>query len=463
MVNCSHRSFWQQVNLVRTQFAQTPGIAFGDVLSIEMIQQALAVCAIPWIETIYTPLVTLLVFLSQVMSADSSCRAAVARLVAFRAAQGLPSCSPQTGAYCTARKNLPEGFFAWLVRSVGAKLSAQAAAAWRWKGREVLVFDGSTVSMPDTPANQAAYPQPRSQKPGVGFPLARIAAVFSLACGAVLDLGICRYRGKGQSELGLLRQLWHKFPVGSILLADRYICSYFEIALLRQRGVDSLTRMHQQRKFDFRRGQRLGREGHCVEWVKPRRPEWMDQETYDSLPSTMSMREVRVRVQRPGFRVNTLVMATTLLDAKNYSRQDLADLYHARWHAELDLRSLKETMHMDVLRCRTPELVRKEIWTHLLAYNLLRTVMAQAATRHDILPRTISFQGTIQTLQAFQPMLQQATEAQSEILCCRLLDALAVHRVGNRPDRHEPRARKRRPKPYPLLMVPRAEARKAVA
>lgn len=463
MGHFSRRAFWQQMSFVRVQFAQIPGLAFGDVLSIDMVQQALTVFAIPWIDTVYTPLVTLLLFLSQVMNADSSCRAAVARLVAFRVAQGLRPCSSKTGAYCTARKNLPEGFFAWLVRRVGASLAAQVAPEWLWKGREVLVFDGSTVSMPDTPANQAAYPQPRSQKPGVGFPLARIAAVFSLACGAVLDLGLCRYRGKGQSELGLLRQLWHNFKAGSILLADRYICSYFEIALLLRRGVDSVTRMHQQRKVDFRRGHHLGPEDHCVEWVKPRRPEWMDQATYDSLPATMTMREVRVRVQRPGFRVKTLIVATTLLDAEIYSRDDLIGLYGARWHAELDLRSLKETMHMDVLRCQTPELVRKEIWTHLLAYNLIRTVMAQAAARDGILPRTISFKGTVQTLQAFQPMLQQATEAQIGVFCCRMLDALVGHRVGERPNRHEPRARKRRPKHYPLLMVPRAEARKAVA
>jgi hypothetical protein len=317
--------------------------------------------------------------------------------------------------------------------------------------------------MPDTPANQAAYPQPRSQKPGVGFPLARIAAVFSLACGAVLDLGLCRYRGKGQSELGLLRGMWNKFKRGSLLLADRYICSYFEIALLLRRGVDSVTRMHQRRKVDFRRGRRLGPEDHCVEWVKPRRPKWMDQATYDSLPATMTIREARIRVQRPGFRVKTLIVATTLLDAEIYSRDDLIALYGARWHAELDLRSLKETMHMDVLRCQTPELVRKEIWTHLLAYNLIRTVMAQAAARDGILPRTISFKGTVQTLQAFQPMLQRATDAQIGVFCRHMLDALVGHRVGNRPDRHEPRRRKRRPKPYPLLMVPRAEARKVVA
>jgi hypothetical protein len=462
MDHCNRRPFLRQVSFVRAQFAQSSGLPFSEVLSASVLADALREHAIRWLETIYTPLVTLWVLLSQVISADSSCRAAVARLVAHLSARGEKPCSSRTGAYCTARKNLPEGFFAQLVRAGGAALAKKAAADWLWKGRQVLVFDGSTVSMPDTPANQAAYPQPRSQKPGVGFPLARIAAVFSLACGAVLDLGICRYRGKGQSELGLLRQLWHRFPSGSILLADRYICSYFEIALLRRQGINSVCRLHQQRRVDFRRGQRLGPDDHCVEWLKPRRPEWMDQATYDSLPATMSMREVRLRVDRPGFRVRELVVATTLLDAETFSRGDLVDLYRARWHAELDLRSLKETMHMDVLRCKTPELVRKEIWTHLLAYNLIRTVMAQAAVQHGIQPRTISFKGAIQTLQAFHPMIQQAPASQLPTLYEHLFHALLNHRVGNRPDRYEPRARKRRPKPYPLLMVPRAEARKAL-
>jgi hypothetical protein len=462
MDHCNRRPFLQQVSFVRAQFAQVSGLPFSEVLSASLVACALKEHSIRWLETIYTPLVTLWVFLSQVISADSSCRAAVARLVAYLSAQGEKPCSSRTGAYCTARKNLPEGFFAQLVRGSGAALAKKATTEWLWKGREVLVFDGSTVSMPDTPANQAAYPQPRSQQPGVGFPLARIAAVFSLACGTVLDLGICRYRGKGQSELGLLRQLWQRFRSGSILLADRYICSYFELALLRQRGIDSVSRLHQQRLVDFRRGQRLGPDDHCVEWLKPRRPEWMDQATYDSLPATMSMREARLQVRRPGFRVRELVVATTLLDAETFSREDLVELYRARWHAELDLRSLKETMHMDVLRCKTPELVRKEIWTHLLAYNLIRTVMAQAAVQHGIQPRTISFKGTLQTLQAFHPMIQQATASGLGTLYKDLLNALLNHRVGDRPDRYEPRARKRRPKPYPLLMVSRAKARKAL-
>jgi hypothetical protein len=335
---------------------------------------------------------------------------------------------------------------------------------WLWKGRRVYVYDGSSVTMPDTPANQAEYPQPAAQKPGLGFPLARIAAVFSLACGAVLEVGICRYAGKGQSELGLLRTLLDLFRPGDVVLADRLMCAWTEMVMLKQRGVDSVTRLG-KRTADFRRGTRLGEGDHVVRWPKPRKPRTLDQATYDALPEYLTVRECRVRVDRPGFRVRVLVVATTLLDADAYTRDDLAGLYRQRWTAELDLRSLKQTLQMDVLRCRTPELVRKELWTHVLAYNLIRTVMAQAAAKYGVEPRAISFKGAAQALEAFQPVValrgQHDAAVRRELYQC-LLDAVASHRVGDRPDRYEPRRRKRRPKPYDRLMKPRHEAKRAM-
>ena len=249
--------------------------------------------------------------------------------------------------------------------------------------------------MPDTLENQAAYPQPVAQKPGIGFPMARIAAVFSLACGAVLDLGICRYAGKGQSELGMLRTLWNIFLPGDIMLADRLMCSWTEMVMLKQRGVDCVCRLTSHRTADFRRGKQLSKDDHIVKWVKPTKPRSIDQETYNLLPDFLMVRETRVRVEQPGFRSKTLIIATTLLDAEEVTKSDLANLYRARWNAELDLRSLKETMQMDILRCKTPELVRKEIWTHILAYNLIRTIIAQAASKHDMKPRSISFKGVV--------------------------------------------------------------------
>src|SRR5262249_38367509 len=249
---------------------------------------------------------------------------------------------------------------------------------------------GSSVTMPDTPANQAEYPQPVAQKPGLGFPLARIAAVFSLACGAVVGLGTCRYAGKGQSDLGLLRKLLGGVRSGDGMLADRLMCAGTEMVMLKQRGVDCVCRFTSHRKADFRRGTRLGEGDHVVEWPKPPKPRTIDRETYAALPASLTVRECRVRVEQPGFRTRALVVATTLLDAEEYAADDLAQLYRARWSAELDLRSLKQTLQMDVLRCKTPELVRKEVWAHVLAYNLIRAVMAQAATRHGVEPRSIS-------------------------------------------------------------------------
>jgi hypothetical protein len=453
----------QQARFLRHQFLQDGGLPFTDVLSEDVIARSLSTIKVCWLDRIYSPLVTLWVFLGQILSADHSCRTAVARLIAHRLARGQEPCSAETGAYCQARKRLPEAFFSDGARRTGRALEANVDARWLWKSRRVYIYDGSSVSMPDTAENQAAYPQPVCQKPGLGFPLARIAAVFSLACGAVLDLRICRYAGKGQSELGMLRLLWDVFRPGDVMLADRLMCSWTEMVMLKQRGIDTVCRLSSHRTADFRRGTRLGKEDHIVVWLKPTRPRSIDKAAYDALPEFLMIRECRVRVEQPGFRVRSLVVATTLLDAEEFTRDDLARLYRARWNAELDLRSLKQALQMDVLRCKTPELVRKELWTHILAYNLIRTIAAQAATRHGIEPRTISFKGAVQTLEAFQPVIAMRGEddaASREELYEHLLDAIATHRVADRPDRYEPRRRKRRPKPYDRLMKPRWQAKR---
>ena len=334
------------------------------------------------------------------------------------------------------------------------------------ENRRVCIFDGATVSMPDTPENQQAYPQPPQQKPGLGFPLMRIAVVFSLACGAVLDVGMCRYAGKGQSELGLLRQMWSVFQPGSIMLADRLMCAWTELVMLKQRNVDCVCRFTSHRKTDFRRGQRLGNDDHIVTWYKPMKPRTIDRKTYDTLPDSLTIRECRVRLSQPGFRVRVLVIATTLLDHIAYPPSELAELYRARWHAELDLRSLKQTMQMDVLRCKTPELVRKELWTHILAYNLIRTILAQAAQKHHLEPRSLSLKGAIQTLEAFQPViaLHGAQDTTHRLnLYHELLDAIATHRVADRPDRYDPRLKKRHAKNFAYLRKPRAQIKREMA
>ncbi|QDT69155.1 Transposase DDE domain protein [Planctomycetes bacterium MalM25] len=454
-----------QISFLRQQFLQSEGLPFGEVLTNETLTRALDTIQHDWLDRIYTPLMTLRVFLWQVLSADHSCRAAVARLIAHRVSQGLKPCSAQTSAYCQARKRLPEEFFATTARATAAALDKGVKPEWLWKRRRVLIYDGSTVSMPDTPENQHAYPQPPQQAPGIGFPIARIAAFFSLSCGAVLDLDICSNSGKGHSELGMLRKMWGRLLAGDILLADRYLCAWKEIHLLKQRGVDMVTRLHHCRKADFRRGIRLAKGDHLVEWTKPaiRSMKWGN---WKKLPGQITVRETRVLVEQDGFRSRSLIVVSTLLDSEEYTKQDLAELYRARWNCELDLRSLKETLPMDILRCKTPELVRKEIWAHLLAYNLIRTVMAQAAHKHSIEPRSISFKGAVQTLEAFHPVIELLSHRGAvfrRTLYDHLLDAIATHRVGDRPDRFEPRQRKRRPKKHVPMCKPRNVLKRQMA
>jgi len=455
----SQRKFREQVSFLRRQFLQEGDLPFASVLSEKTIAPALQAIEAVWKDRIYTPLVTLWVFLGQVISADHSCRAAVARLISHRISRGQEACSSLTGAYCQARSRLPEKFFSIVTCLVGRKLDSNANSKWLRKGRRVYMFDGTTVTMPDTPENQAAYPQIYNQKPGLGFPIARIGAIISLSCGAVLDLGFCRYAGKGQGEVSLLRRMWDILSPGDILLADRLMSNWTSIVMLQERGLELVSRLNKaNRQADFRRGKRLGKDDHVVHWRKPSSIRSIDWKTYKSLPEFLMIRETRFRVEQRGFRTKAIVVVTTLLDPKTMTKDDLAELYRAKWNNELDLRSIKTTMQMDVLRCKTPELVHKEVWTHILAYNLIRTIMAQAAVKHDIEPRTISFKGTLQTLEAFQPLIDfQGCRGTSfrVSLYQQILDSIALHRVADRPDRFEPRKRKGKPLRFDKMTRPR--------
>jgi hypothetical protein len=435
-------------------------LPFHDILDAEMVDSALQAEGVKFKDRIYTPFVTLCLFPSQVLDQDHSCRAAVMRLILWMALDGRKPCSADTTSYCEARQRLPLRVIVRLVHETAEKVEARASKSWLWKGRRVSLVDGATVSMPDTPENQRAFPQPKSQGVGLGFPLARIVVIIALATGVVRDLALGPCEGKETGETALLRTLLAGLKTGEILLGDRYYASFFMIAALTQRKVDGLFRMHQRRKFDFRRGRRLGVEDHVVTWIKPERPDWMDEETYAQLPSELTIRELRFKVEQPGFRLNELVLVTTMLDAAEYSKEELADLFLERWNVELDLRAIKDVLQMDVLRCKTPDMVEKEIWMHLLAYNLIRGVMAQAAEAHDKRPRLLSFKGTLQTITAFQEAMRWALPADREILLRAMLRAIAQQEVGDRPGRVEPRANKRRPKAQRLLTEPRREARK---
>jgi hypothetical protein len=388
--------------------------------------------------------------------------AAVARVIVLLVALGKRPCSDDSGAYCRARAKLPVPILRRLAVQVADGCEQQVPDEWLWKGRHVHLVDGSTISMPDTPANQAEYPQPTTQEPGLGFPIARLVVLLSLATAMVKDMAIGPYAGKETGETALLRELLERFKRGDIMLADRYFCSYFMMALLLERGVDLVTRLHQARTADFRRGTRLGSGDHLVEWQRPAKPEWMDQETYERMPASIVVREVEVQVQQPGFRVDSFVVVTTLTDAEQYRRDDLAELYHQRWLAELDIRTIKCTLGLDVLRCKTPEMVRREFWTGLLAYNLIRQTMLQAALQAGRSPRQLSFTAALQKIAASWNTIPVCQDATVLLLIEIHLGDLATHLVGDRPDRVEPRAIKRRPKPQRLLMQPRKQARAAL-
>ena len=296
MSHANRGAFRDQLNFLRRQFLQDGDLPFTNVLTEEVIAQALA-ARTGWLDRIFSPLLTLRVFLGQVLGADHSCRAAVARLITHRLAQGQRPCSAQTGAYCQARQRLPESFFADVACQTGRALEADVEPRWLWKGRHVYLFDGTTVTMPDTRENQKAYPQVYNQKPGLGFPIARLGALISLACGAVVSLGFCQYAGKGQGEVSLLRRLWNSLRPGDILLTDALLANWANLVMLKGRGLELVGRLNKaHRTADFRRGKRLGQEDHVVRWRKPTSIRSLDREAYHALPEFVTVRETRVRV-----------------------------------------------------------------------------------------------------------------------------------------------------------------------
>lgn len=348
------------------------------------------------------------------------------------------------------------------MRRTGHAVQHRATDDWSFHGRTVKIIDGSTVLMPDTPENQAAYPQLDSQAPGLGFPIARLLVVFSLAVGTVLEAEMGPYQGKQTGEQALLRRLLDRFRPGEVVLADRFHCSYWAIAALRARGVDVVLRLHQARAADFRRGCRLGREDHLVTWTRPAHvPGWMSRAEYEAMPEALTVREFRVRVRDRTERVRELVIVTTLTDRASYPARELGDLYRQRWDSELYLRSLKTQMHMEMSRTKGPAMVRKEVAIHLLAYNLIRGLMAEAARAESVPPRTLSFEGARHTVRSFEEShLYDPTWIEADLPW--LLELIGQKRVADRPGRYEPRAVKRRPKPYPRLSMPRRAAKRLI-
>jgi hypothetical protein len=409
----------------------------------------------------YNAPVTLWAWLSQVLSGSRSCAAATARVLVLCAGLGRPLPSAQNGAYCKARAKLPEAFLRDLTTDLGRRVEERARDGWRWQGRTVKVVDGSVLLLPDSDANLAEYPQQRSQKRGTSYACMRLVVLLAFATGVLLDAACGPYRGKGSGEISLLHSLLGGVRPGDVVLGDRYYGSYGLLALLRARGADGCFRLPVGREAEFHRGQPLGPDDYRHTWAKPEhRPKWLDRQTWGGLPEVLTVRVVRARVGRPGFRSQEVYVVTTLLDPVAYPPAEIARLYRERWHAELDLRALKQGLGAKLLRCREPARVRAELWANLLGYNLVRCALAQAAEEEGVGPRQLSFQGGVRLLDAFRWPLSGAAGAAAEVpaaLAQALSTALAAHRVGDRPDRWEPREVKHRQRKYPELKKARGE------
>jgi hypothetical protein len=402
-------------------------------------------------ERLYPPTETLSMFLAQSLSSDRSCQSIVNDAAVRRLQGRLPQISTHTGGFCRARQRLPEAMVSTLARKTGQIVSSRISDEWRWKGRPVRLVDGTTLTMPDTADNQVAWPQPGSQKQGLGFPICRLVGMICLGTGALLNAAIGPTRGKGNDEQTLLRTLLDTLERGDLILADAFYPTYFLLCELQRRGVDGVFEQYgaRRRMSAERRIKCLGKKDHHLELLRPKRPPWMDRETYERTPERLIVRECRVKGKQ---------IVTTMLSKTQATRTELKLLYRERWQVEVDLRVIKDILGMSVLSCKTPAMVRKEIWVYLLAYNLIRMVMAKAAAATGRCPRTLSFKHALQLWLCYlrlQP--EQACELMPE-----LLKLVAANKVAQRPGRVEPRAVKRRPKPFPLLTTPRETARASI-
>lgn len=391
-------------------------------------------------------------FLYQVLKPHTSCREIVRQVQALVAlCGGGGGLAPGTSAYCQARKRLP---LDTLQRVRVAVAAAAEKSAELWHGWRPKVIDGTTISLPDTPANQRAYPQPHSQKPGCGFPLLKLVGVFSLASGAVLHYA---KGNKHQSELGLFKRLVGQFQRSDLVVADRGFCSYVLLALLLGRGVASLMRLHHSRCSDLRKGKRLGKNDRLFTWRKPnQRPPWLPPSRWKKIPAQLTVRVLRFTLHSPGYRSKSVTLVTTLLDPHQYPAREIAQLYLRRWKIELWWRDIKTSLGMEVLRCQSPSMVHKELEMFLIAYNLARCLMVQAGTCNHVALECLSFKGTVDSLRQFCLAIAQArSKKKQRQIIVELLAVIARDQVPQRPHRREPRALKRRAKSYDRLNRPR--------
>ena len=438
------------------------GLPFPELLEIPELDELVKDTKVNYYNRIYTPLVTLLAFMAQVLDSDGSCRQAVSRIISqlsLQSAERPPS--QNTAAYCKARLRLPLALIWKLIEWSTQRIDAQVGADELWLGRhKVHVVDGSSCQTPDTEANRHEFGLPGNVKPGCGFPVLPFVGVFSLATGLFEWL---RFGKKGGHERHLFRELIKKFCPGEVVLGDRGFCSYADICLLKQQAVDCVFRIF-NRKPNYQAGQRLGKYDQVVDWEKPKTcPAGRSAEEYALLPEKLRVREVRIVVEQKGFRSKTLDIVTTLLDATFYTKAAIASLYRRRWSIELNFRHIKTTLGMELLRTKTPEMAKKEVLIYMLAYNLIRSLIWTAKQIYHIDIERISFKGTVQHLSSLAPYLAVAGQSNYAVLYEQLIYLVANEEVPDRPGRIEPRVIKRRPKPFPLMTQPRSQLKAKLA
>ena len=441
------------MQLLRQQFAQFESDPVADALGASEMTQILTDEIGYYRERVYPPMVTLRLFIDQALSADHACQDAVGQRLSQRVADGQTPCSLSSGPYCKARKRLPLRLPQRLCKHLGVRLESAIAPVWGWRGRSVKLFDATTMSMPDTPQNQRVWPHSSGQKPGLGFPLARIGALISLSSGAVIDYAVAPMKGKSSGEQALLREVAVSLSRNDLLLADALHSTWWALHMLMARGIDVIMPNDGRRKVDLGQGRVLSQCDHVVWWPKPKRAAWISETHYAQMPQGIWVREVSVANQ---------IIVTTLTEPSQISPDELAALYATRWNIEVDFRTLKATMNMDVLRCMSPDMVTKEIAVYLLTYNLIRWAMARAAQLAQVPARALGFAGARRLICTFAGHLRRRTYSDVDYLAATLLKSIGRCKLLKRPDRVEPRAKKRRSKPLPLLMVPRQVARQKI-
>ncbi len=445
---------------VRDKFANDNGLPFGKILTREYVLSVLEAEGHAYRQGVFCPLVTLWGWLSQCLSQDKSLNEAVTRIIAHRVSTGLPACSASSASYSNARQRFPLSAMERMAKEIGRSVHESAHDGWHWRGREVFLADGTGLSMQDTPENQLAYPQVKSRPQGLGFPIMRAVGLISLSTGAVVDFAYAKHEGKGTGESNLLRSMLGTLNSGDVLVADRCYPSFVTLAELQQRGIDIVSISHVGRHIDFTQGIQLGKCDHIVEWPKSKRPKWMPKAEYDLLPSTVTVREFSIEIEdREGGKATAVVISS--VTDPTIPQQEISDLYWRRWNCELDFRSIKHSLHLDVLRSKTPEMVAKEIHAHLLAWNLLRGVMTESAKRTGTTPRQLSVKGAMQAVESFTPAMMAT--GPNEALYDAFMTTVSARRVGNRPGRLEPRYKKRRPAWEQYMTIPRNQSHRRLA